>query len=89
MTSHSYKQKDRYYKKGDVIRWCPSWGAQELAEKRGLGVVVEAKGPLFKAYWTGDGQVRSHDARPIGGMYILQDYAPIPQVAEWWKNQSK
>jgi hypothetical protein len=89
VTSHSYKHKDRHYKKGDVIRWCPSWGAQELVEKQGLGVVVEANGPLFKAYWTGDGQVRSHDARPLGSMYLLQDYAPIPQVAEWWKNQSK
>jgi len=33
--------------------------------------------------------VRTHDARPLGSMYLLQDYAPIPQVAEWWKNQSK
>ena len=81
----SNKHKDRYYKTGDVIRWTPSFYAQGLVEEQGLGVVVEAKGPLFKAYWTGDGQVRSHDARPLGGMYVLQDYAPIPQVAEWWE----
>jgi len=78
------KYRDRYYKIGDVIRYISTY---DLVHNQGLGIVVEADGPIFKAYWTGDEKVRNHDARPIGYSYILQDIAPVPQVAEWLKKQ--
>ena len=76
------ENRDRHFKTGDVIRWVPSYQTIEQVRARGLGIVVESKGPKFKAYWIGDNEVRRHDNRP-SGQYLLQDYAPIPQVADW------
>lgn len=76
---------DRYYKVGDVIRAIPvtqGHSAVRDKQRQGLGIVVEADGPRFEAYWTGDGKLRKGDSRPIGYAYKLQDLAPIPQVAE-------
>ena len=75
--------KDRYYKVGDAIRWTPVHAMREAVEARGLGIIVEADGPIFEAYWTGDGKVRKADCRPISHDYALQDLAPIPQVKEY------
>ncbi len=44
--------KDRFYKVGDVVRFISTYNLK-LADQRGLGVVVEAKGPKFKVYWDG------------------------------------
>ena len=74
--------KDRNFKIGEVFRWVPSYASQEDVEARGFGIVVKADGPSFEAYWTGDGKVRKHDLTLERNTCILQDYAPIPQVAE-------
>ena len=72
--------RDRGYKVGDVFRSVGS--SSELDESRGFGVVIETDGPLFRAYWTGDGAIREHDMRLSRTSFILQDYAPMPEVAE-------
>ena len=80
-----FKQKelvirDRGFKVGDVFR---SVGSPfEIEESRGFGIVIETNGPYFKAYWTGDSEIRSHDVRLDRTAFILQDYAPMPEVAE-------
>ena len=73
--------RDRQFKVGDVFRWIPMYG-QEVAESRGFGVVIDVDGPIFKAYWTGDERIREHDSRLVHTSFILQDYAPMPEVAE-------
>ena len=74
--------RDRDFKVGDVFRWVPSHSPQEVVESRGFGIVTEVDGPSMKAYWTGDGEIRSHDMRITRTSFILQDYAPMPEVAE-------
>ena len=81
------KNNDRYFKVGDVIRHVGPNQSLTLVESRGVGIVVSANGPIFQAYWVGDGAVKEADAR--GGGYNLQDFAPIPQVAEWLENKSQ
>jgi len=78
--------KNRYYKVGDVLRWTPGYASIEQMEGKGLAVVIESQGPKFTAYFLGDGSITKHDARPMGGNFILQDLAPLPQVAEWLKS---
>ena len=73
--------RDRNFKVGDVFRWIPRHG-QEVAALRGFGVVIEVNGPLMKAYWTGDERIREHDVRLVHTSFVLQDYAPMPEVAE-------
>ena len=80
------ENRDRYFKVGDVIRYTGPGCTIPQIRSRGLGVVVSSSGPLFDTYWVGDGIVRSADAR--GGGHSLQDFAPIPQVAEWLENIS-
>ncbi len=74
--------RDRNFKVGEVFRWVPNYDAQKTVESRGFGIVTKVDGPKFEAYWTGDGKVRKHDLTLWRNAYILQDYAPIPQVAE-------
>ena len=76
--------RDRKYKVGDVIRWVSTYAHFVDQEKRGLGVVVEARdnGQTLKVYWAGDKKIRDMDARLMRNNLALQDYAPIPQVAE-------
>ena len=74
--------RDRNFKVGEVFRWIPTHDTAQRSESRGFGIVVKADGPRFEAYWTGDGKVRKHDLTLWRNSYILQDYAPIPQVAE-------
>ena len=65
------------------------YNTQETLETRGLGIIVKADGPIFEAYWTGDGKVRKGDCRPLSHSYILQDLAPIPQVKEYIEKITK
>jgi hypothetical protein len=74
---------DRYYKVGDVIRWIPAYATQKAYDARGLGIVVKAEGPIFEAYWTGEGMVRTADARPMSYNYILQDLKTVPKIKEY------
>tara|TARA_Y100000590_G_scaffold461111_1_gene621950 strand:- start:728 stop:1024 length:297 start_codon:yes stop_codon:yes gene_type:complete len=74
--------RDRTFKVGDVIRWTPLYVSLEAQEKRGLGVVIESKNETVKSYWTGDQKIREFNMTLERSNYILQDYAPIPQVAE-------
>ena len=74
--------RDRGFKVGDVFRWAPSHSSQKVVESRGFGIVTEVNGAHFKSYWTGDGEIRNHDMRLTHSSFILQDYAPIPEVAE-------
>ena len=80
------KNNDRYFKVGDVVRQVAPNQSILLTESRGVGIVVSANGPIFQAYWVGDGSMREADARGRG--YSLQDFAPIPQVVEWLENKS-
>jgi hypothetical protein len=73
--------RDRNFKVGDVFRWVPRHG-QKAAESRGFGIVIDVDGSFFKAYWTGDERIREHDLRLVYTSFILQDYAPMPEVAE-------
>tara|TARA_R110000824_G_scaffold286694_1_gene474813 strand:- start:168 stop:482 length:315 start_codon:yes stop_codon:yes gene_type:complete len=81
------KNNDRDFKVGDVVRHVGPGIAIPQIENRGVAVVVSVNGPLFQAYWVGDGSVRHADAR--GGGYKLQDIAPIPQIAEWLESTSQ
>ena len=76
--------RDRKYRVGDVIRWIPSYAMFADEEERGLGIVVEASDDsrMIKAYWTGDKKIREIDTFLMVSNFLLQDYAPIPQVAE-------
>ena len=74
--------RDRGFKVGDVFRWAPNHASPEVVESRGFGVVTEVHGPRMKAYWTGDEQIREHDMRLERTSFILQDYAPMPEVVE-------
>ena len=74
--------RDRVFKVGDVIRWTPSYANWKQQEERGLGIVIETNGHVCKAYWTGDKTIRTINTVLERNMYILQDYAPIPQVKE-------
>ena len=74
------KTKTRYFKNGDVLRWAPSYATQERVEERGVAIVISHNGPKFEVYWVGTKEISAHDAR-IGG-YILQDIAPLPEVAK-------
>jgi len=74
--------RDRNFKMGEVFRWVPSYALLEDIKKRGFGIVIKAEGPRFEAYWTGDGKIRKHNLFLERNTYVLQDYAPIPQVAE-------
>ena len=74
--------RDRVFKVGDVIRWTPSYAEWSQQEERGLGIVIDSNGHKCKAYWTGDKTIREIDTVLERNMYILQDYAPIPQVKE-------
>ena len=74
--------RDRVFKVGDVIRWVPLYVPFEEQEARGLGIVTESSGAKVKSYWTGDKKIREIDMPLERNNYILQDYAPIPQVAE-------
>ena len=74
--------RDRVFKVGDVIRWVPSYAEWSEQENRGLGIVIESSGHICKAYWTGDKTIRVIDTVLERNMYMLQDYAPIPQVKE-------
>lgn len=80
------KNNDRYFKVGDVIRYTGPGITPDQIKSRGLGIVVSSSGPMFQTYWVGDRTVRGADAR--GGGHSLQDFAPIPQVAEWFENIS-
>jgi len=74
--------RDRAYKVGDVIRWIPSYASWKQQDERGLGIVIEVNGHICKTYWTGDKTIRTLNTVLERNMYILQDYAPIPQVKE-------
>jgi hypothetical protein len=76
--------RDRVFKVGDVIRWVPLYVSFEEQEARGLGIVTETEtsGIKVKSYWTGDKKIREIDMLLERNNYTLQDYAPIPQVAE-------
>ena len=73
---------DRYFKVGDVIRFVGR-GEVELTKKKGVGVVVEARGPIFKVYWVGAHRTSVADARV--GAFNLQDCSPLPEIADWVK----
>jgi len=79
------KNNDRLFKVGDVIRYVGPGQTAEAIEEKGVGIVVAVDGPIFETYWVGDEKIRKADAR-WPGIYKLQDIAPIPQVAEWVKN---
>ena len=81
------KNNDRYFKVGDVIRFVGAHHTSESTEEKGVGVVVSVKGPIFETYWVGNGKIGEGDAR-CPGVYKLQDFAPIPQVANWLENKS-
>ena len=81
------KNNDRLFKVGDVIRFVGPHHTTESIEKKGVGIVVSAEGPIFETYWLGDGKIIKADAR-WPGIYKLQDFAPVPQVAEWLENKS-
>jgi hypothetical protein len=81
------KTKHRYFKTGDVLQWCPMYASQKEVERRGLAIVISHNGPKFEAYWVGSKEITSIDARL--GAYILQDIAPIPEVAEALKKMKE
>ena len=74
--------KDRIFKVGDVIRWIPLYAQYSIQAERGLGVVIESKDGMVRSYWTGDKKIREFNMTLEASNYVLQDYAPIPQVAE-------
>ena len=74
--------RDRVFKVGDVIRWIPLYATFEEQEDRGLGIVVESRGSIITSYWVGDKKIREFNMLLERSNYVLQDYAPIPQVAE-------
>ena len=74
--------KDRIFKVGDVIRWIPLYTHYGKQAERGLGIVIESKDAMIKSYWTGDKKIREFSMTLEASNYVLQDYAPIPQVAE-------
>jgi len=70
---------DRHYKLGDILRWAPTNARWEQVEAKGLAVVIKADGPFFSLFWLGDESTSDHDAR--WGGFVLQDLAPMPEVA--------
>jgi len=74
--------KDRTFKVGDVIRWVSMYAPFNEHEERGLGIIFEVDGSNTKSYWTGDKKIRKINMVLEKSSYILQDYAPIPQVTK-------
>tara|TARA_R110000765_G_scaffold12437_1_gene38355 strand:+ start:1000 stop:1353 length:354 start_codon:yes stop_codon:yes gene_type:complete len=74
------KTSARYFKVGDVIRHTPS-NIDPHATDWGLGIVVEATGPIFEAFWLGDDNFRKSDAR-LSNSYVIQNVDPMLEVAD-------
>ena len=58
-----HKIKHHWFKPGDIIAWTPKYARTPTIEKRGVGIVLEADGPFFEAFWIGDSTIRKEDVR--------------------------
>jgi hypothetical protein len=74
-------KKDRHFKAGDVIRFIPSHTPDDRAAKWGVGVVIDGKGPIFRALWVRDGIIRENDARMA--RFQLLDVEPVEDIGEY------
>ena len=79
------KTNPRYFKRGDVIKRTPMYGP-DPTEEVGVGIVLEADGSRFKAFWTRTEEILHHNAL-MPNSFCLIDSAPLLEVVEIIENK--